>query len=616
METKGKNYNNFENPQQSIHKSNISSDRIYPNAGNVLFVADLPDETSEEDLINLFKNYNFKCGRVTHGSSKTFALAHFENTQSAEKARVELNGTTLLPKYTQTNIKKPIRLCRWEPKQVISERNEDDYKKSLLIKNLSKDVTAHYLWNLVREHGDIRSCKLAVDITGVTKCFAYVTFYEVSDSVNFREKYNGKEVKGKPLLIEFLKPGIRTANKKNNVYVKHFPKENFTEKDLTDIFSKFGELISVVIAPDNQNKEMNKGFGFVCFKNADDAMRAQKELNGIKKWENLPFLYVNFAMKKEERKEHLIKRKEELIRNSSKMTIYCKIKDNYDGIRNEIEFNSQIMIFINACFGNNYNPFSIKSRIETKQAFITLRSISDVNNFITYYNECNKKDNNLPLFFSAYKSKADRANQNLKKLKFESNIHQINNIQQHHFTTGKNYNNFEDPQLILLNYQQQLNNNPQLANNPQFMNNLRILMMQNQNMMNNMNDMGNMVNNNMGMMNNMNMNNMNNMGNMGGRVYNNFNDNNVQNTQVFNQTQFNNMQNINPTEVKVLTPEEENEQICDAIFEIVSSKYPNEAPKITGMIIELPLQELRKLRNDLDKLQDIIDTAYHQITNN
>ena len=86
-------------------------------------------------IIFHFKNYNFKCGRVTHGNNKTFDLAHFDNTVSAEKARIELNGTSLLPKYSHTGIKKPIRLCRWEPKQVISERNEDDYKKSLLIKN-------------------------------------------------------------------------------------------------------------------------------------------------------------------------------------------------------------------------------------------------------------------------------------------------------------------------------------------------------------------------------------------------------------------------------------------------------------------------------------------------
>lgn len=605
-ESKGKNYNNFDNPQQSITRSNISTERIYPNAGNVLFVADLPDETSEEDLINLFKNYNFKCGRVTHGNNKTFALAHFDNTVSAEKARIELNGTSLLPKYSHTGIKKPIRLCRWEPKQVISERNEDDYKKSLLIKNLSKEVTAHYLWNLVRENGDIRSCKLAVDITGVSKCFAYVTFYEVTDSENFREKFNGKEIKGKPLLIEFLKPGIRTANKKNNVYVKHFPKENFTEKDLAEIFSKYGELISVVIAPDNQNKGMNRGFGFVCFKSADDAMKAQKELNGVKKWDNLPFLYVNFAMKKEERKEHLLKRKEELIRNSSKMTIYCKIKDpNNDTIKNELEFNTEIMKYINACFGNNYNPFSIKSRIETKQAFITLRSISDVNTFTNFYNENNSK-NNFSLLFNAYKSKTERSNQSYKRKQMDINIHQSNNIQQHPFI-GKNYNNFDnaDNMNMMLMYQQQMMSNPQFMNNM----NMGMGMVPGMNMNMNMNNMGNISNMN-------NVNNMNFHSNQG-RIYNNFDDNNLQNNQQFHQ--FNNVQNMgmfNQQNIKVLSPEEESEQICDYIFETVSRVYPNEAPKITGMISELPLEELRKLQTDPEKLNDIIQSAYHQITNN
>jgi RNA recognition motif-containing protein len=31
---------------------------------NILFVADLPEETSEEDLENFFKNYNFKGAKL------------------------------------------------------------------------------------------------------------------------------------------------------------------------------------------------------------------------------------------------------------------------------------------------------------------------------------------------------------------------------------------------------------------------------------------------------------------------------------------------------------------------------------------------------------------------
>ena len=45
-------------------------------------------------------------------------------------------------------------------------------------------------------------------------------------------------------------------------------------------------------------------------------------------FEGLAPLYVNFAMKRSERQEVLIKKKEELYRLSQKMTIYAKLKEN------------------------------------------------------------------------------------------------------------------------------------------------------------------------------------------------------------------------------------------------------------------------------------------------
>jgi hypothetical protein len=42
---------NYYNQSQFVNK--------LPNVDNILFVADLPDETCEEDLANFFKAYNF-----------------------------------------------------------------------------------------------------------------------------------------------------------------------------------------------------------------------------------------------------------------------------------------------------------------------------------------------------------------------------------------------------------------------------------------------------------------------------------------------------------------------------------------------------------------------------
>jgi hypothetical protein len=55
MNEQGQNYF-FSQPQVS---------RIpQPSVDNVLFVADLPDETCEEDLCNFFKTYNFTFAKI------------------------------------------------------------------------------------------------------------------------------------------------------------------------------------------------------------------------------------------------------------------------------------------------------------------------------------------------------------------------------------------------------------------------------------------------------------------------------------------------------------------------------------------------------------------------
>jgi hypothetical protein len=63
--------------------------------------------------------------------------------------------------------------------------------------------------------------------------------------------------------------------------------------------------------------------------------------------------------------------------------------------------------------------------------------------------------------------------------------------------------------------------------------------------------------------------------------------------------------------------EEEDEdmlnEIAETIFEIVSERYPDEAPKITGMIKEKGLQTMKMLLSKKDDLYKMIEQAYEMI---
>lgn len=75
------------------------------------------------------------------------------------------------------------------------------------------------------------------------------------------------------------------------------------------------------------SNNMSKGFGFVCFENPDSAEHACEEMHEKTLFPGCPPLYVSYAMKKSERQEILLKKKEEMYRHSQKMTIFSKIKD-------------------------------------------------------------------------------------------------------------------------------------------------------------------------------------------------------------------------------------------------------------------------------------------------
>jgi RNA recognition motif-containing protein len=164
---------------------------------------------------------------------KTHAFVHFESAEFAEKARFELNGVKLIPKYASNKLAKPIRLCRYETKQSIDyNRQANDMRSNLLIKNIHKDVSPHNFWNMFRKYGDIKSCKLVVDYLGNSKGYGYVNYYRVEDAERALHELNDKEINGKLMKVTHLLVGRAVEKRKNNIYVKHIPKANFTDSDL------------------------------------------------------------------------------------------------------------------------------------------------------------------------------------------------------------------------------------------------------------------------------------------------------------------------------------------------------------------------------------------------
>jgi polyadenylate-binding protein len=65
--------------------------------------------------------------------------------------------------------------------------------------------------------------------------------------------------------------------KASNLYVKNL-NASVNENKLKEHFSTCGQLMSVKVMRDGNG--ISKGFGFVCFSNHEDAMKALSTLNG------------------------------------------------------------------------------------------------------------------------------------------------------------------------------------------------------------------------------------------------------------------------------------------------------------------------------------------------
>ena len=563
--------------------------QIYSTISSFLFAADLPDGTCEEDLYGFFNGYNMISSKVISNINKAYAFVSFQTKNDAERARRELNGVTIQAKYASgiNKVSKPVRLCRYESRNILSNI---DPRCNLLVKNLSPQVSAHLLFNTFIKYGDVRSSKLMIDIMGQSKGFGFISYYRWEDSVNAIEHLNNTELGGKNIKINYLEKGRHHVVKRNNIYVKEIPKKNFSDKELIELFSKFGKINSAIVLKDEKGE--SKGFGFVCFEKPEDAEKAQKEMNGKKIFDDVENkLYVSFALKKAERKEELIKMKEKLFKESQKMTIYAKIQDD-EKIKTEEEFKKRIMDYLQKIMGQDYKPKLIKVRIEQKNAFITMNNKEDARDFIKKFQELVEEKNDI--YFNTYKSKLERINAQLKFKNYNNFSETGSHVPSSSSSMRggrvfKDYNNF-GPQQMMPNQPQFPN--PRNQGRPQFKN---------------YNDFSNMNNN-------MNINAQLNQFAQNKKPvnYNNFDDNNLSNDVIFDNTYQELRRKMDKIEgIK------DREQAGDFIFELAEALYKDEAGKITGMILEYDLDKIvNMIINDPMELKKQINNGHSLIQTN
>jgi len=327
----------------SADQSTIVPYAPYANAS--LYVGDLRLDVTESDLYDAFK----ECGTIQSvricrdmrdQHSLRYGYVNFQSHENAQKALDTLNGKRIKGK--------PCRAmwCRRDP----TERRSNE--GNLFVKGLDKSVDLVRLQDCFSQFGPILSCKVATDDKGLSRGYAFVHFEKVEDAQKARDAAENDKDKlkslGEGILVENFKSKQDRPNpplqRYTNLYVKNLGAK-FTSEDLQNLFAEFGEITSPMVMRDE--KGASRLFGFVNFKNHDDAVKAREALDTKEfKWKEgvlvgpkaegedeeelkkegieVTKLYVARAQKREERERVIVNERNLREQSSPKTNLYIQ----------------------------------------------------------------------------------------------------------------------------------------------------------------------------------------------------------------------------------------------------------------------------------------------------
>jgi len=352
-----------------------------------LYVGELSPDVTETRLFEIFTQVGPVASiRVCRDSitrrSLGYAYVNFVNAVDAERALDTLNNVSI----------------RGKPCRIMWSQRDPTIRKSgignIFIKNLDPSIGHKELYDTFSQFGNILSCKVATDENGKSKGYGFVHFASAESAERSIAKVNGMLLGNMKVYVgkfipkkEWLK---QKENSWTNIFCKNLP-PGFTKEQLLQLFEPFGEITSAVVVDNtaaqseaaksegdaakgdgesaktegetpkaeekaagdkptetnaNEKSETKEGgsvpppnkhktlFGFVNFKNHDDAVKAVQALNG-KILEDKYELYCNRAQKKAERAAELKKKFEQL--KLERMTKYQGINLYIKNLEDEVD---------------------------------------------------------------------------------------------------------------------------------------------------------------------------------------------------------------------------------------------------------------------------------------
>ena len=327
---------------------------------SILFINGLDKTVNENMLYQLFNDYSVSYIKIAkdHQTRESFGYAFigFKNNTKADEAIKKLNYSKLA--------KKTLRIS-WYNREPGNYRNK--IENNIFVKKIPKEVTAKEFHEYFSKFGNIISAKLAEDEEGESMGYGFVLYDSEEGAKKAIKECHEKEWNGKKLFVaQFQKNRPKQPPKYNNIYVRNIPKA-WSEKDIKEYFSKYGEIGSMIVREpeaDKLKKELpeekrrhilNHKYAFVCFKSLDGP--AKKAVARV------PYLKLIDADYNKKIDDIAKAAKENGVGEDDMYKCACYVLDNKeeDKVKNKEEFEKVIKTFKDT-INDNDGVYMIKNK--------------------------------------------------------------------------------------------------------------------------------------------------------------------------------------------------------------------------------------------------------------
>ena len=263
------------------------------NIKNNLFIKGIPKTTTPREVYEYFLQFgdisSCKINEDDFGNHNGYGYITYYNIDDAQKAIEETKDKTI---FGTNNLE----ISHFQKKNERIINSSDNQK--IYLSNFPENYNESDITKLCNEFGKVENCNIFLD--NLCKKFGIIKFSSETEAKEALNQLNGKEINGNKIMAklfqtkyehkQYLQNSTKRINEENvncNLYIKNIPL-NAKEKDLTKIFSKYGNVISVKIERNKIEKKdekgkfelVSKGFGYLSFDKPESAKNAIEDLNG------------------------------------------------------------------------------------------------------------------------------------------------------------------------------------------------------------------------------------------------------------------------------------------------------------------------------------------------